>query len=109
MLLKGYRLRHRRWRGPGGEIDLVLERGGIVVFVEVKTRSSVSFGGAAAAVDRDKRERIVRAASAYLSRFGLWESPSRFDVVTLEKKDGPWPWRIRHWEGAFRADCGRLL
>ncbi len=109
LLLKGYRLRHRRWRGSGGELDLVMERAGVLVFVEVKTRSDAGFGGATAAVDRGKRERIVRAASAYLSQFGLWESPSRFDVVTLEKVEGLWPWRIRHWVGAFQADCGRLL
>ncbi len=109
LLLKGYHLRHRRWRALGGELDLVMERGGVVVFVEVKTRSGSSFGGAVASVNHGKRERIIRAASAYLSRFELWESPSRFDVVTLEKKAGLWPWRIRHWVGAFRADCGWLL
>ena len=107
--LKGHRLRHRNWRGGGGELDLVMARGRTVVFVEVKTRSSDDFGGAAAAVHAAKRQRLVRAASAYLSRHGLWERPCRFDVVTVERRAGLIPWRVSHLRGAFRPDLGRQL
>ena len=107
LLLKGYRPRARRFRAAGGELDLVVERGGTVVFVEVKLRGGAAFGGAAAAVDAAKRARIVRAAAAYLSRHGLWERPCRFDVVTLER--GRLGWRLRHLPDAFPADLGRQL
>jgi putative endonuclease len=109
LIMKGYRLRHRNWQAPGGELDLVVERGGTVVFVEVKTRSGELYGGAAAAVVRDKRRAMVRAAAAYLGRFGLWERSCRFDLVTVERIGRmPW-WRLRHLPGAFEPDLGRLM
>jgi len=109
LLLKGYRPRHRNWRGPSGELDLVVERGGQIVFVEVKARSSELFGGAVAAFDRDKRLAVARTAAAYLSRNGLWDRPCRFDLVTIERTNRfPW-WRPRHIVGAFEPDLGRLL
>jgi len=71
LLLKGYRPRHRNWRGAGGELDLVVERRREIVFVEVKMRSSELFGGALAAVDAKKKKNLTRVSSAYLSRFNL--------------------------------------
>jgi putative endonuclease len=107
LLIKGYRPRHRNWRGGGGELDLVVERRREIVFVEVKARSSDEYGGAAGALTEKKRQAVVRAASAYLSRHGLWERPCRFDVVTVEGRPGPLPWRVRHYRDAFRPDLGR--
>lgn len=109
LAVKGYRLRHRNWRTPEGELDLVVERGGEVVFVEVKSRAGTGYGGAAAAVDADKRRRLARTASVYLSRFRLWDRPCRFDVVTVERAGGLLRWRLRHLPDAFRPDLGRLL
>jgi putative endonuclease len=106
---KGYRLRHRNWRGPTGELDLVFEKLGVVVFVEVKTRSSEMFGGAVAAVDRDKQSAIVRTAASYMSRHGLWERPARFDVVTVERRPGFPGWRVRHLQDVVRPDLGRMM
>ncbi len=107
--LKGYRLCHRNWHGPGGELDLVVQQHDLLVFVEVKSRTSTSFGGAAAAVDRAKRQRLVRTASVYLSRFGLWHRPCRFDVITLERGQSLLRWRLRHILNAFSADLGRQV
>ena len=109
LLLKGYRLRHRNWRGPSGELDLVVERGGRIVFVEVKTRSSELYGGAVAALDRDKRLAVARTAASYLGRYALWDRPCRFDLVAIERVTRfPW-WRSRHVAGVFEPDLGRLL
>ncbi len=107
--LKGYRLRHRNWRGPTGELDLVFDRRGEVVFVEVKARSGEMFGGAVAAVDRDKQNAMARTAAAYLSRHGLWQRAARFDVVTVERRGGFPGWRIRHLKDVLRPDLGRLM
>lgn len=109
LLLKGYRPRHRNWRGAGGELDLVVERGREIVFVEVKTRSTDLFGGAVSAVDARKQRILTRVSSAYLSRHDLWDHPSRFDIVTVERtKSFPF-WSIRHYQDAFRPDLGRRL
>ncbi|MFV2073231.1 MAG: YraN family protein [Thermoanaerobaculales bacterium] len=107
LLVKGYRLRDRNWRGAGGELDLVVQRRSEIVFVEVKARSSDLFGGAIAAVDLKKRRILIQTAAAYLSRHSLWESPCRFDVVTVERKRGLFPWRLQHFRDAFQPDLGR--
>jgi len=57
LMIKGYRPRHRNWRGAGGELDLVMQRSGEIVFVEVKARSDDLYGGAAAAFNDKKKPR----------------------------------------------------
>lgn len=109
LVLKGHRVRHRNWTCPAGELDLVAERRGVVVFVEVKTRSSRGFGGALAAVDDRKQRQLARVAALYLSHFELWQRPCRFDVVAVERVGGLLPWRVRHVRDAFRADLGRQV
>jgi len=79
----GYRILERRYRTRGGEIDLIARDGDAIVFVEVKTRSSLLCGRPAEAVDRRKRARIARAASLYLARRGAGEAACRFDVVEV--------------------------
>jgi len=107
LLAKGYRLRHRNWRGAGGELDLVMERRGEIVFVEVKARSGEDFGGAAAALHDKKKRILTRVSAAYLGRYSLWERPCRFDLVTIERIGGLPPWRVRHYRNVFRPDRGR--
>ncbi|MEE4270499.1 MAG: YraN family protein [Thermoanaerobaculales bacterium] len=109
LLAKGYRPRHRNWRGAGGELDLVAECRGEIVFVEVKTRSSSRFGGAGAAVGREKQRALARVSAAYLSRHELWDRPCRFDVVTVEKRRRFPYWSIRHHRNAFSTDLGRQM
>ena len=109
LLAKGYRPRHRNWRGAGGELDLVAESRGAIVFVEVKTRSSTLFGGAGAAVDWKKQRALTRVSAAYLSRHELWDRPCRFDVVTIERRKGFPYWSIRHYRNAFSPDLGRQM
>ena len=109
LLAKGYRLRHRNWRGAGGELDLVMQQRGTTVFVEVKARSSDDFGGAAAALDAKKKKTLVRTASAYLSRFSLWERPCRYDLITFERIGGMIPWRLRHYRNVFQPNLGRQM
>ncbi len=109
LLLKGYRPRHRNWRGAGGELDLVVEKRREIVFVEVKARTTDLFGGAVAAVDAHKRRILTRTSSAYLSRHGLWDRPCRFDIVTVERRRSFPFWSVRHYRDAFRPDLGRRL
>ena len=80
----GLVLVERNWRCRHGEIDLIAEERGTVVFAEVRMRSSRQFGGAAESVTVAKRSRLLAAARLYLSRRP--QSPCRFDVFLV---DGP--------------------
>jgi putative endonuclease len=107
LMAKGYRPRHRNWRGAGGELDLVMQKGNTTVFVEVKARSDATYGDAAAALNAKKQKVLVRTASSYLGRYGLWERPCRYDLVTVERTGGLFPWRIRHYRNVFQPNLGR--
>jgi putative endonuclease len=106
---RGYRIVARNVRADGVEIDLVAVRGGVIAFVEVKTRSGRGFGAPEEAVDARKRARLVRAAAAWLHAHRGVARRARFDVVTCEPPAGEAAraedaaWRIRHLEGAFDA------
>lgn len=73
--------RNRRWRD--GELDLILRDGDTLVFVEVRHRQGMAFGGAAASVTRSKQQRLIRAAGHFLAENpALAALPARFDVIT---------------------------
>ena len=80
----GLRILARNWRCRHGEIDLIAEEQGTLVFAEVRMRSAAGFGGAAESITAAKRERLLAAARLYLSR--RREAPVRFDVFLI---DGP--------------------
>jgi putative endonuclease len=82
----GLRVLARNWRCRLGEIDLVAEDRGTLVFAEVRYRSSASRGGAGESVTAAKRARIVAAARAYLR--GRPETDCRFDVLLLDSLEG---------------------
>ncbi len=98
----GYRILERRYRTRAGEIDFIAEDGETLVFVEVKTRSSLSFGRPAEAVNVRKRARIAGAASLYLARRGSPDRSCRFDVVEVLESGGAPP-RIRLIRDAFES------
>lgn len=85
-------MRARNVRFRGGEIDLVMTDGVELVFVEVRSRASTRFGGAAASVDRRKQQRLALAARLFLmGRFGHRPWPAcRFDVVAIEGERVDW-------------------
>ncbi len=90
---QGLRLLVRNYRTPGrggGEIDLIMQApDGTTVFVEVRKRSSLRQGGAAASVGGVKQRRIVFAAHHYLMRLRALP-PCRFDVVVVEPDGVQW-------------------
>lgn len=98
----GCRILARNVRFREGELDIVADDHGTLVFVEVRMRRGDSFGGAGGSVDVHKRRRLVRAAQHFLfERYGKRPSPPpcRFDVITADG-DG-----IRDWiQDAFAAD-----
>jgi putative endonuclease len=79
----GYAIVARRFRLRRGELDIVARDGGVLVFVEVKTRTGKRFGEAAEAVTCTKQRRIALLAHEYLLRHCVSDCPCRFDVVSV--------------------------
>lgn len=98
----GYIVLAERFRCRQGEVDLICRHGETIVFVEVKTRRDVAYGGGAAAVTSRKQRTIVRVAEAFLARASLQHLPCRFDVVVVDWPRGAPP-QTQIVPGAFDA------
>ncbi len=98
---KRYRIAARNVRAGGVEIDLVAQKAGTLVFVEVKTRRTRSAGMHEEAIDARKRARLVRGAAAWLRDHRTRARVVRFDVLVVEP--GAEGWLCRHLPGAFDA------
>lgn len=79
--LRGYRILSRNLRLAAGEIDLVLRRGATIVIAEVKTRQSRSAGEGHEAVNRSKRERMIRLGDQFAAKHP--DAQLRYDVVSI--------------------------
>jgi putative endonuclease len=88
------------FRTDRGEIDLVMRDRDCLVFVEVKARSSENWGRPAAAVDRERRYRLTRAALDYLRLLRNPKVKTRFDIVEVLLRDGK-VGEVRHLANAF--------
>jgi putative endonuclease len=80
---KGYVILDRNFRTRYGEVDLVAKEGEVLVFVEVKARSSLNYGSGAEALTKMKQQRLIRAALHYLFCRGWQNCPCRFDLLEL--------------------------
>lgn len=94
MLARNYRLGHR-------EIDLIVQKGDTVAFVEVKTRSGKGFGHPLEAITARKRREIERVARAWLQRHGRAGLAYRFDAVSVQMRPGHPP-LLEHVRDAWR-------
>jgi putative endonuclease len=98
---RGYRLVARNWRCPAGELDLVLARAGVLVFCEVKTRSSAALGGGFEAVTSRKQRKLKQLAETYLVANRVHESAIRFDVASVSRGAGDRIADVEIFEDAF--------
>ena len=103
---KGYTILERQYRFQRAEVDLICfqptveySEGGELVFVEVKTRTSIQYGLPEEAITEAKKRNMMRAAEAYIHETRLEGSPGRFDVIAVFLGHGE-P-QIRHFENAF--------
>ena len=99
---RGYAVLARRYRTRFGEIDIVCEHDGTIVFVEVKARKTTRFGTAAEAIPFWKRRRIGAMALDYLAWAGRTNARCRFDVVAIDGIQTP-GMTLRVIEDAFQA------
>lgn len=96
----GLTLLDRNWRCPDGELDLVLAEGDVLVFCEVKTRSTIAFGEPTEAVVPAKAARIRRLAVQWMAAHPRAWREIRFDVVGVVRS-GEAPPSITHLRGAW--------
>ena len=96
LMEKGYRILERNYRNRMGEIDIIALQKGVIVFCEVKYRTTSAFGSPLEAVDWRKQDQIRKVARFYLMRHGRSEwTPCRFDVIAFEGE------QMTHIENAF--------
>lgn len=98
---RGYKIRHTRWHCGHLELDIVAEKDGMLVVVEVKTRSTSIYGNPESAVNNKKIRRIVNATDGYIKYFRL-DLPVRFDIIAIIR-DKTGLMTIEHIEDAFMS------
>jgi len=102
---RGYKILDRNYRTPSGELDLIALHDGVVVFVEVKTRTSDAFGAPELAVTPQKQRRMIKAALGYITHRKLHQVPCRFDVVAISEASEH---EIELIQNAFEMDRARM-
>ena len=98
---RGCIIYERNFRVKSGEIDIIADDRGTLVFVEVKTRTGTQYGTPAQAVDFRKRNKIIQTAYWYLRQRQIDNRPCRFDVIEVYAVRGDW--QVHHIKGAFEA------
>lgn len=103
LLEEGYFIKERNWRCRSGEIDIIAEHNGRLIFVEVRTRKlGGRFGTAAESVDRRKQQQVRETAQVYMRSSGLANPSIRFDVITVTvSRESSAVIEYKHYEGAF--------
>ena len=97
---KGYRVIATRFRVREGEVDIVAQRGGVVVFVEVKTRRGDAMGSAVEAVDARKARRLLLAAEAFGQQHPELPPERRIDLIAIDLDGGGRVLSVEHIENA---------
>ncbi|MCF8258551.1 MAG: YraN family protein [Flavobacteriales bacterium] len=95
---KGYTILATNWRSGRNELDIVVQQGDTIVFVEVKTRTSSFFGEPFHAVSREKQRRTIVAANAFMEKNGVMLE-ARFDIISIVMHEDRH--RLDHLEEAY--------
>ena len=97
---KGLTVLSRNYRPGGGEaeVDIVARDGDIIVFIEVKTRSSAEYGTPDRAIGSEKQKNVIRAAQTFATRAGIQWNQVRFDTISIVMTKPP---SIVHQQDAF--------
>ena len=98
----GLKFLYANFRGDEGEIDLIFREGDVLVFVEVKTRSSETWARPASAVNAEKQRKIFSTARDYLRLLDNRQIPVRYDIVEVLLEDGR-VGEVRHQPNAFAS------
>ena len=96
---KGYRILQQNYRYERCEIDIIAENGDVLVFVEVKARTSAMYGEPVEAVTESKQNKIRKVAEGYLTEHEIQDTSCRFDIIAIKFLNGKTD--IEHIEEAF--------
>ena len=94
----GYKVLHTNWRAKKYEVDIIAQKNEILVFCEVKCRSSSLFGEPESFVTKQKQKNIIKSAAMYVER-NCWQGESRFDIVSVLMENETI--KINHIEDAY--------
>jgi putative endonuclease len=105
---RGYQILERNYRSPYGEIDLIarqvlgsrVEIETVLVFIEVKTRSTVDYGFPEESITPSKQVHLLQSAEAYLQAHPQREGNWRIDVIAVRTGRSGGPVEIKHFENA---------
>ena len=91
LLAKGLHLIARNFHCSLGEIDLIMQDGEDIVFVEVRSRSSADYGSAIESINKNKQKKVIKSAVFYLKKRNWLEKVNyRFDVIGFSPSDCEW-------------------
>ncbi len=101
---KNYKIITRNYRCRYGEIDIIAEKDGVLVFVEVKTRTNKSFGPVISQISQKKINRIYKTAEYYIGKFLKTDKDCRIDLIILFTDGVNFEnYQIKHIENIFTA------
>lgn len=83
---KGYTFIQKNYRIAGGEIDLILEKDDIIIFVEVKCRTKTGFGDGEEAINNYKKQKLLRAIEIFINKYKT-NKEWRCDLISIMLKD----------------------
>ena len=95
MVSLGFRVLHQNYRYRRGEIDLIVEKNGLLVFVEVKYRKGIQYGYPEEFVSPNQQQSIIQTADQYIHE-NNWQGNIRFDIIAINGD-----MEVKHFEDAF--------
>jgi putative endonuclease len=98
---EGYTILERNWRRLCGELDIIAEREGVVIGVEVKTRASAAMGEPEEAVTPSKQRKLILTLQTYLMEKGDEQRPYQLDVIAVRIAPGGAHLETRHYAAAI--------
>lgn len=99
LIKKGYKEVTTNWRNRFGEIDLIMNDNSTIVFVEVRTKSNSTYGYGYESINIRKQQQLVKMANIFLEYKKWWDTPVRFDIISIDKIDGEF--HISHFENVI--------
>ncbi|MUG66780.1 YraN family protein [Paenibacillus campinasensis] len=102
LLRKGYRILERNWRSRYGELDIIAETEGVLVFIEVRSRTgTASYGTPSESVNARKMMQVRNTAEQYIHYKRYYDKPVRFDVISIILQDDMTAASMDHIVNAF--------
>ena len=99
----GFVILHANYRCHTGEIDIIARKLNLIVFAEVKTRSSADFAAPEESVTYSKQKKITRTASHYIEKYKLHHLECRFDIFSIYVNEKGRVIKVEHIPDAFNA------